>query len=145
MDIIKLKTPIKVNGELRKEFNYDLDELSIEDVCRAEKLKTKLGSTAMTHPIFDYSMHVAIAMVAVTVANPEVSEEDLINQVKGASDIQKFAKAGMGFFAESEEQEEKSSEKPAEDTQDIQEEAQVKSLDSQSLNFLGNVKKALNK
>ena len=143
IETIILKTPIKINGELRKEFKYDLDELSIDDVCKAESLKSKLGSVALTHPIFDYSMHVAIAMKAIQAVNPEVSEEDLL-RIKG-TDIQKLAKAGLAFFGESEEQEEKSSEEQEEVMQATADEVSEKSLDSRSPNFLGNVKKALNK
>lgn len=143
IETIILKSPIKINGELRKEFKYDLDELSIDDVCKAETLKTKLGSAAMTHPIFDYSMHVAIAMKAIQAVNSDISEEDLL-RIKG-SDIQKLAKAGLAFFAESEEQEEKNSDEQEEVMPDIQEEVSEKSSDSRSPNFLGNVKKVLSK
>lgn len=113
---IILKHPLLVNGTDRKELTYDLEELTTVDVAKAEAAKNKLGTVASTHVLFDYSMHIEIAKQAILKLNPDISDEDL-NRIKGR-DLNKLAKAGISFFSESEEQEENTSEKPQEDTQD---------------------------
>lgn len=115
---INLSKPILVNGKEIDVLTYDIDELSIEDVTKAEELKRKLGGTVSTSMVHaDFPFHICLGIKAVTAINKDIAEEDLM-RIKG-HDIAKIGVAGMGFFMPSEKKSQgKSSEKQQEDMQD---------------------------
>lgn len=110
---ITLHKPLLVNGKKLNELTYDIDELTINHITKAEGLKSKIGGKDILGTITiaqaDYALHICIGMQAVIAVNPEISEEDL-QRLKGF-DITKLANVGARFFIEPAEQvEEKSSE-----------------------------------
>ncbi len=118
---IKLSKPLLVNGEYLKELTYDIEELSINHITKAEGLKAKIGGKDIVGTITiaqaDYALHICIGMQAVIAVNPHISEEDL-QRLKGF-DITKLANIGARFFIEPAEQVQVTSDEPQEDTQDI--------------------------
>ena len=118
---ITLTKPLLVNGEYLKELTYDIEELSINHIAKAEGLKAKIGGKDIVGTITiaqaDYALHICIGMQAVIAVNPHISEEDL-QRLKGF-DITKLANIGARFFIEPAEQVQVTSDEPQEDTQDI--------------------------
>ena len=116
---ITLRNPLLVNGKKLKELTYDIDEISVELMARAEGLKTKIGGKDLIGKITiaqaDYTLHICMGMQAIIAVNPEISEEDL-QRVKGF-DLTKIANIGSRFFIEPEQPEQATSEKQQEDTQ----------------------------
>ena len=116
---IKLPKPLLVNGEYLKELTYDIEELSINHITKAEGLKAKIGGKDIVGSITiaqaDYALHICIGMQAIMAINPDISEEDL-QRLKGF-DITKLANIGARFFIEPAEQEQSISNEPQEDMQ----------------------------
>lgn len=116
---IKLRKPLLVNGVDRTELTYDIEELSINHITKAEGMKAKIGGKDIVGSITiaqaDYALHICIGMQAVIAVNPEISEEDL-QRLKGF-DITKLANIGARFFIEPTEQEQATSSEQQEDTQ----------------------------
>ena len=114
---LKLKKPLLVNGVERKVLTYDVDELTINHITKAEACKSKMGgSSIISVAQADFPLHVCIGMQAVMVLNPEISEEDLM-RLKGY-DVTQLAAIGTSFFVPQASSQETNSEKPQEDTQD---------------------------
>ena len=107
LERIKLTKPLLVNGEYLSELTYDIEELSINHIAKAEGLKSKIGGKDIVGSITiaqaDYALHICIGMQAVMAVNPDISEEDL-QRLKGF-DITKLANAGARFFIAPAEQE----------------------------------------
>ena len=97
---IKLSKPLLVNGEYLQELTYDIEELSINHIAKAEGLKAKIGGKDIVGTITiaqaDYALHICIGMQAIIAVNPDISEEDL-QRLKGF-DITKIANVGARFF-----------------------------------------------
>ena len=108
---IKLSKPLLVNGEFLNELTYDIEELSINHIAKAEGLKAKIGGKDIVGTITiaqaDYALHICIGMQAVMAVNPDISEEDL-QRLKGF-DITKLANVGARFFIAPAEQEQATS------------------------------------
>lgn len=104
---IKLSKPLLVNGEYLNELSYDIEELSINHITKAEGLKAKIGGKDIVGSITiaqaDYALHICIGMQAIIAVNPDISEEDLL-RLKGF-DITKLANVGARFFIAPAEQE----------------------------------------
>lgn len=118
---ITLSKPLLVNGEYLNELKYDIEELTINHIAKAEGLKSKIGGKDIVGTITiaqaDYALHICIGMQAVMAVNPEISEEDL-QRLKGY-DITKLANIGARFFIAPAEQEQATSNEQQEDTQSI--------------------------
>ena len=116
---ITLNKPLLVNGVNLKELTYDIEELSINHITKAEGLKAKIGGKDIVGSITiaqaDYALHICIGMQAVIAVNPDISEEDL-QRLKG-HDITKLANVGARFFIAPEGQGEVTSNEQEEDTQ----------------------------
>ena len=116
---IKLSKPLYINGEARTELTYDIEELSINHITKAEGLKAKIGGKDIVGSITiaqaDYALHICIGMQAVMAVNPDIDEEDL-QRLKGF-DITKLANVGARFFIEPAGQEQAILDEPQEDMQ----------------------------
>ena len=116
---ITLSRPLLVNGDNLKELTYDIEELTINHIAKAEGLKAKIGGKDIVGSITiaqaDYALHICIGMQAVMAVNPDISEEDL-QRLKGY-DITKLANVGARFFIAPAEQEQVTSNEQQEDTQ----------------------------
>ena len=116
---IKLSKPLYINGDARTELTYDIEELTINHITKAEGLKAKIGGKdivgSVTIAQADYALHICIGMQAVMAVNPDISEEDL-QRLKGF-DITKLANIGTRFFIEPVGQEQATSSEQQEDTQ----------------------------
>lgn len=116
MKEIKLQKPLLVNGEEIHTLSYDVEELTINHITRAEALKSKMGgSSVMSVAQTDFSLHVCIGMQAVMVLNPNISEQDLM-RLKGY-DVTQLAAVGTSFFIPQESLTANNSEKLQEDMQ----------------------------
>ncbi len=94
---LKLRKPLMVNGKELKALTYDVDELTINHITRAEACKSKMGGAAVISVAqADFTLHVCIGMQAVIVKNPDIAEEDLM-RLKGY-DITQLASIGTSFF-----------------------------------------------
>ena len=116
---ITLTKPLLVNGSYLKELTYDIEELSINHITKAEGLKSKIGGKDIVGTITiaqaDYALHICIGMQAIIAVNPEISEEDL-QRLKGF-DITKLANIGARFLIAPAEQEQATSSEQQEDMQ----------------------------
>lgn len=117
---IKLRTPLLINGVEKTELTYDVDELTVKHLAKAEGLKTKMGGKELLGSISlaqaDYTLHICIGMMAVIAVNPDIAVEDL-QRLKGY-DVAQVADVGAGFFIKPAEQIQKQSNEPQEVTQD---------------------------
>lgn len=99
MKTLKLKTPIKINGEEVSELTYDTNEITAEAFIEAEarKFKTvgKQGITAGALEL-DYSMHLQLGFAAIVAVNPKIDYNDL-SRLKGA-DVAAVVRIGRNFI-----------------------------------------------
>lgn len=120
-ETLKLSRPLLVNGTSRTELTYDIEELNVNHITRAEGLKAKIGGKdlvgAITIAQADYSLHICIGMMAIIAVNPDIAVEDL-QRLKGY-DITKLANIGASFFIEPAEQAQEQSNEQQEATHDI--------------------------
>lgn len=105
-EILKLKSPIKVNGEEIKELAYDIDILSPGDIAKADKNKVRAcsGVSSQTVAELDTMLHIYVGMQAIIKQNPKIDIADLENI--GGKDIYKIMKIGRSFFREDSSEEE---------------------------------------
>ena len=105
-EILKLKSPIKVNGETIKELAYDIDVLSPGDIAQADKNKVRAGGGVSSQTVaeLDTILHIYVGMQAIIKLNPKVDIADLENI--GGKDIYKIMKIGRSFFREDSSEEE---------------------------------------
>lgn len=123
LEKIELRKPILINGAERKELTYDIEELTISHIAKAEGMKSKIGGADLAAKFSlaqtDYPLQICIGMMAIIAVNKDIAEEDLM-RVKG-HDLTKIATIGTSFFIEPEENESEAntSEKLQEDMQNI--------------------------
>lgn len=115
---LKLQKPLLVNGEEISILKYNVDDLTINHISKAEACKGRMGgSGSLRVPQIDFLLHTCIGMQAVILVNPDISEEDLM-RLKGY-DVSRLAAVGATFFAPQGSSQEASLEKPQEATQNI--------------------------
>ena len=115
--VLKLKNPLLVNGVPRTDLQSNVDDLTVEELAAAENYKVKISGSSITSNFAqaDYLLHVCIGMQAVIAVEKDITEDDLKRLKK--YDVVQLASIGMNFFLESEESDQKPSEKPQEDMQ----------------------------
>lgn len=90
MEVIKLISPLKVNGKELSELMCDMDAVDAEGFIRAEALsnakRNNEGSVASMAEV-DYGFHLYLAFEGVKAAMPEVDTTDL-ERVKGRDLVQ---------------------------------------------------------
>lgn len=90
MEVIKLISPLKVNGKELSELMCDMDAVDAEGFIRAEALsnakRNNEGSVASMAEV-DYGFHLHLAFEGVKAAMPEVDTTDL-ERVKGRDLVQ---------------------------------------------------------
>lgn len=100
IETLELTTPLLVNGEERKLLTYDISQLTINHVSRAQVLKQKIaGAAAAAVPQVaqtDMALHICLGMQAVIAVNKDISEEDLM-RLKGF-DLNQLGNIGLHFF-----------------------------------------------
>lgn len=98
MEVIKLISPLKVNGKELSELMCDMDAVDAEGFIRAEALsnakRNNEGSVASMAEV-DYGFHLYLAFEGVKAAMPEVDTTDL-ERVKGR-DLVQFMQVGRFF------------------------------------------------
>lgn len=98
-EVLKLSSPIKVNGNLINELTYDLNALGPGDILMADRNKTKfLGGADTNQKVveFDTSMHICVGMQAIIKLNPSVDVSDL-NNLSGFDTVQ-LMQIGRRYF-----------------------------------------------
>lgn len=74
---LKLKHPLKVNGEMLSELEYDLEALSAADLHYVSKYLKQVGTPAQM-PAFDYDFQLVTFGRAVAKRMPQVALSDLM-------------------------------------------------------------------
>ena len=100
LEKLELTTPLLINGEERKFLTYDLSQLGINHVTKAQVLKGQIaGAGAAAIPQVaqtDMALHICLGIEAIVAVNPEISEEDLM-RLKGY-DLNRLGNIGLHFF-----------------------------------------------
>lgn len=99
-EVLKLSSPIKVNGVEIKELAYDIDALGPGDIIQADKnrIKATNGIISQTVAELDPTLHICVGQQAIIKLNPSVDITDL-NNLSG-KDTYKVMKIGRSFFRE---------------------------------------------
>ena len=96
--MIKLTNPITINGKSRNSFEYDENEITVEQFtladAKAHSVAITKGQTFSVMEV-DASLHTFIGMYAIIAVNPDVDISDL-ERVKG-SDIISITRIGRNF------------------------------------------------
>ena len=98
-EILKLVSPIKVNGETIKQLAYDVQLLTARDILTANKNKLKsMGNVDASQKVaeLDTDLHFYVGMQAIIKLNPSVDVSDLENV--GGVDAYKLMQIGRSFF-----------------------------------------------
>lgn len=98
-EVLKLSSPIKVNGETIKKFEYDVQRLTVNDILTANKNKLRaLGNVDTSQKVaeLDADLHFYVGMQAIIKLNPSVDVTDL-NNLSGC-DAYKLMQIGRSFF-----------------------------------------------
>lgn len=100
MESIKLKNPIKINGNEVSELTYDVNEITPAGFAEAEYRKTRAngskGAPSSAAVELDYSLHLYLGFAAILAVNPEYDFNDL-ERIKG-TDVMEVMKAGRNFI-----------------------------------------------
>ena len=119
-EVLVLSSPIKVNGETIKKFEYDVQRLSVFDILTANKNKMRaLGNVDTSQKVaeLDADLHFFVGMQAIIKLNPSVDVSDL-NNLSGC-DAYKLMQIGRSFFrADSSEEESNTFEEQSAPTQE---------------------------
>lgn len=118
---LKLDNPIKINGVVREELDYNVREitaLQFSEACAASAAIDKTRPTTFQLMQNDRALCMYLGFMAVIAVNPEISVDDL-ERIKG-NDIFHFTNLGLLFMVGSLEADlqENNSEKPSESTPD---------------------------
>ena len=101
MEKLTLSNPITINGKKVKTLTYDTGAITVGMFAEAEALKLRAtthkagGSAGATE--LDYSMHLYLAMMAITAVNPEIDISDL-ERISGP-DVMALMRIGRNFTA----------------------------------------------
>jgi hypothetical protein len=76
VEALKLRYPLLVNGENIRELNYNLEDLTSEDMDKAAKFVKQTGDFASVIEL-DPNYHISIFRIAVTKQHPEITMLDL--------------------------------------------------------------------
>ena len=98
-EILRLSSPIKVNGEVIKELCYDVQNLTVLDIMTAGRNKARaFGNMDVSQKVaeLDTELHFFVGMQAIIKQNPSIDVSDL-NNLSG-SDAYKLMQIGRSFF-----------------------------------------------
>lgn len=98
-EILKLSSPIKVNGEVLRELSYDVQNLTVLDIMTAGRNKARaFGNMDVSQKVaeLDTELHFFVGMQAIIKQNPSIDVSDL-NNLSG-SDAYKLMQIGRSFF-----------------------------------------------
>ena len=100
-NIVKLSTPIMINGKEYTEFPYDFDKITPEDFIEAEERKNKKVYNKMGTSLqeSDYTFHLYLGFAAIIACNREIDISDL-ERVRGVY-IVKINMIGRNFILKS--------------------------------------------
>ena len=111
---IKLRTPILINGDQRKELSWSADALTVDLFDQASKLASQGGVAFSTYEV-DTKLHRLLGCAMIISVNPEIDFRDL-DQVKGM-DIFSIVRIGRFLALQSGISEEETSEDASDSTQ----------------------------
>lgn len=107
VEILKLKNPIKINGEEVNEVTYDFEALTPDDMGEAEKRMIQNKKTPAQIEEFNYTWHSYLFAAAAVKANPQNDVSDY-RRLQG-SDAVAARKLARNFIMAAEDGEEKTS------------------------------------
>lgn len=118
--IIKLSSPIMIDGQQIKEVQYDTDEISCELFAEADSKKMKASGSKQGNlsgaAELDYGLHLYLGFAAIIAVNQAWTFED-VARIKGP-DIMKVMKIGRNFILSSVESQDDDSDEQSEIMQD---------------------------
>lgn len=119
MKTLKLKNPIKINGENITEVTYDANEIDGILFATAEsKRKNAAGmkNTTITPAAeFDFGLHLYLGFAAIVAVNPTYDFSD-VERIKGHDVVEVMAIGRNFMLASDQEQPENDSDEPTETT-----------------------------
>lgn len=119
MKTLKLKNPIKINGQEVAEVTYDANEIDGILFATAEsKRKTAAGmkNTTITPAAeFDFGLHLYLGFAAIVAVNPSYDFSD-VERIKGHDVVEVMAIGRNFMLASDQEQQENDSDEPTETT-----------------------------
>jgi hypothetical protein len=118
--ILKLKTPILVNGSDVCELAYNTENITSAHFCEADaKKRTACGAKNVSvtpAAELDYGLHLYLGFAAIVSTNPSIDFADL-ERIKG-SDVVDVMKIGRNFILKSEVSAQSNSDEQSETTPD---------------------------
>lgn len=134
METLKLKNPIKINGEEVKEVTYDSNEIDGILFATAEsKRKAAAGmkNTTITPAAeFDFGLHLYLGFAAIVAVNPTYDFSD-VERIKGRDVVEVMAIGRNFMLASGQEQPENDSDEPTETTPESTTRARQNSKESE--------------
>lgn len=82
---LKLDKPLKINGKMREEFEYDATAITAEqflEACQRASSMDQSKTVSMKIKENDYALHLYLGCAAIIACNPEISFEDF-EQLEG--------------------------------------------------------------
>jgi len=127
--ILKLDTPIQINGKTYTEFEYNplkITALMFSEACARSSALTKHRQLSINFKQTDTALHLYLGMQAVIACNPEIDLADL-ERIEGY-DVLELTDIGMLFTYRrwAEPSEENNSAEPSESTADTSEQVSEK-------------------
>lgn len=99
-ELLKLDTPIEINGKKVEELAYDTEEITSEMFIHAASMANeksrKMGCQYITIIESDYNVHLYLGMMAVIAVDTSIDILDL-ERLKG-KDVIKLAQVGRNFI-----------------------------------------------
>lgn len=97
MDTLKLKRPVKIDGEDVNELTYDADEITGDMFLEAENMSQQ-GGNSFSIMETNTALHTYLGYQAIIAVNPTVTVQDL-KRIKGKDNI-RISKIGRDFTTE---------------------------------------------
>lgn len=110
MEKLVLKKSIMINGAEVKEIKYDFENMTLKDMCEAEKRMTGNGQVSTTLEEMNYSWHSYVFAAAAVKSNPGTDISDYM-RLEG-TDALKAKRMARNFILTVEDGEEDSSDQP---------------------------------
>ena len=134
MNTLKLKNPIKINGETIEEVTYDANEIDGILFATAEskrKAAAGLKNTTITPAAeFDFGLHLYLGFAAIVAVNPAYDFSD-VERIKGRDVVEVMAIGRNFMLASDGEQQENDSDEPTETMPESTTQARQRSKESE--------------
>lgn len=94
MDVLKLKKPVKINGDETTEISYDLESLTGKEVSQATKELQSRGMIIGTVEL-DTNYHAALFAIAAGISLEDMERFSLSDYTKATTKVRNFFLADL--------------------------------------------------